>query len=167
MAEYDLDFAAKLADIADQVDEQDPWAHDARRVTIYLSRLSVEISLKALLENVGVPIKKIKSRSHNLRALLNDVGRCEVLAEVTKGEKSWVPASRVRAITLNLDFVEVTVGTLIDAEDQGASQYPNQIRYGNKVIDFEPSFVSEMAILLAIWARENFDDIRLPQRRHR
>lgn len=96
VAEYDLDFGAKLASIANEVDEADPWAYDARRVTIYLSRLSAEICLKALLEKAGMPISKIKSRSHNLRALLNDMGECEVYVEIAPGVKRWCPASRVR-----------------------------------------------------------------------
>lgn len=56
MPEYDIDFAAKLASVASEVDEKDPWAYDARRVTVYLSRLSAEISMKALLEKAGFPI---------------------------------------------------------------------------------------------------------------
>lgn len=164
MSEYDLDFAAKLAQVADQVDENDPWAYDARRVTTYLSRLSAEISLKGLLESAGVPIKEIRRHSHNLRELLKAVSKCEVLAEVTKGKMSWVTASRVRAVTLSLDFVEVTIGTLIDAEDQGASQYPNQIRYGNNVIDFDPTMLAKMALLLAVWAKENCENIRRPEK---
>ena len=160
MAEYDINFAAKLATVADQVDEKDPWAHDARRVTLYLSRLSAELTLKALLEKAGMPISKIRKRSHDLRGLLKDISDCEVEVEVTPGTKRWVPGSRVRAVSIDLGLAHIPIGTLIDAEDQGASRYPNEIRYGDQVVDFKPSLVSAMAILLAGWARDHWNVIR-------
>jgi hypothetical protein len=160
VAEYDLTFAAKLAAVADQVDEKDPWAHDARRVTLYLSRLSAELSLKALLERAGMPVARIRARYHDLRALLRDLGECEVEVENTPSERQWVSASRLRAVSIDLGFVQLPIGTIIDAEDQGASRYPNEIRYGERVVDFTPSFLSSMAILLSHWAKEHWDVIR-------
>jgi len=160
MPEYDIKFAAKLASVADQVDEKDPWAYDARRVTLYLGRLSAELTLKALLEQAGVPVSKIRARSHNLRGLLEDLGDCEVEVDVTPSTRRWVPASRVRAVSIDLGFVQLAIGTVIDAEDQGASRYPNEIRYGEKVVDFHPNFVSSMANLLAGWAAEHWNVIR-------
>jgi hypothetical protein len=50
MAEYDIAFAAKLAQVANELDEKEPHRYDAARVIVYLSRVSVEISMKALLE---------------------------------------------------------------------------------------------------------------------
>jgi len=49
--------------------------------------LSCEISLKALLEKAGVPIKKIRKRSHDLSGLLRDIGDCEIEIEISCGEK--------------------------------------------------------------------------------
>ena len=161
MAEYDLDFAAKLANVASEVDEKDPWAHDARRVTIYLSRLSAEISMKALLEKAGVPIQRIRARSHDLRGLLKDIGECEVEVEIAPSVNHWCSASRVRAAVIDLGVVHVPIGELIDAEDQGTSKYPNEIRYGESVIDFSPSLVSDMAVVLAGWAKAHWDTIRI------
>lgn len=160
MPEYDLDFATKLAQVADGVDEKDPWAYDARRVTLYLGRLSAEITLKALLEKAGVPYTKIRRHSHNLRALLKNLEECEVEVEICPGQKCWVSAARVRAVCIDLGFLQMPIGTIIDAEDQGASTYPNQIRYGEEVVDFDPNFVSSMALLLAKWARQHWDVIR-------
>lgn len=160
MPEYDIKFAAKLAAVADQVDENDPWAYDARRVTLYLGRLSAELTLKALLEHAGVPVSRIRARSHDLRGLLNDLGGCEVEVEIAPNTRRWVPASRVRAVSIDLGFVQLPIGTVIDAEDQGASRYPNEIRYGEKVIDFQPNFVSSTANLLAKWAADHWNAIR-------
>ena len=142
------------------VDENDPRGYDAARVTLYLSRLSMEISMKALLERAGVPKTKIRRRSHDLRGLLEDLGKCEVNIEVTPGTHVWVSASRVRAQSIDLGLAHLPIGTLIDAEDKGASQYPNEIRYGERVIDFKPSLVSAAAKLLAAWAKSHWDIIR-------
>ena len=133
MADYDIDFAAKLAAVANKVDENDPWAYDARRVTVYLSRLSAEVTMKALLEKAGFPLQRIRARSHDLRGLLKDLGDCEVEVEVAPGVRKWCPASRVRAAVIDLELVHVPIGEIIDAEDQGTSKYPNQIRYGEKI----------------------------------
>jgi hypothetical protein len=160
MAEYDLDFATKMAQVSDDVGEQDPWAYDARRVTIYLGRLSAELTLKALLERAGVPLAKIRARSHNLRALLRDLGECEVEVETAPGERKWVSASRVRAVCIDLGFLQMPIGIVIDAEDQGASTYPNQIRYGEQLVDFDAHFVSGTALLLARWAHDHWNAIR-------
>jgi hypothetical protein len=61
VAEYDLSFAAKLAEVAGEVHQKAPFAYDARRLVAYLSRLSVEIALKALLEQAGKPVKEIRA----------------------------------------------------------------------------------------------------------
>lgn len=161
MPQYDLDFAAKLAAVATDVDKNDPWAYDARRVTIYLSRLSAEISLKALLEQAGVPLLQIRNRSHDLRGLLKDVCECEVEVETAPGEKQWGSASCVRAAIIDFELVHVPIGEIIDAEEQGCSKYPNQIRYGETVIDFSPLLVSSMATVLAQWAKSHQKCIRV------
>lgn len=130
MAEYDLGFASKLAEIAADVDEKQGRNYDARRAIAYLSRLSFEITLKSLLEQAGVPIAEIRARSHNLRQLLADLSACEVEVEIAPGTKAWTSAARLRAVSIDLGFFQIPIGELITAEDQGASQYPNQIRYG-------------------------------------
>jgi hypothetical protein len=165
MAEYDIAFATKLAAVADEVDEKDPWAYDARRVTVYLSRLSAEITLKALLEKAGVPVPRIRDRSHDLRGLLKDLGGCEVQVEIAPGVYEWCSASRgIRTAVIDLGMVRLPIGEIIDAEDQGASKYPDQIRYGEAVIDFNPGLVASMAIVLAEWAKFHWNTIRWQQK---
>ncbi len=161
MAEYNLKFSEKLAEIAVKVDEEEPFAYVSRRATVYLSRLSAEISLKALLEQAGVPVRRIRGRSHNLSRLLKDVGKCEIEINLTPETKKWVPASRVRSVTLDMDFVDIPIGALIEANDDRISKYPNEIRYGEKVVDFHPSMMSEMAVTLAKWAKEHSKTIRV------
>ena len=161
MAEYDIDFAAKLAAVATEVDEKDPWACDASRVTIYLSRLSAELSMKALLEKAGVSIQRIRTRSHDLRGLLTDLGECEVEVEIALGVKQWCSASCVRAAVIDLEVIHIPIGYLIDAEAPNISKYPNEIRYGEQVIDFSPALVSAMAVVLANWAKSHWNTIRV------
>jgi HEPN domain-containing protein len=160
MPEYDFAFAKKLAAVADKVDEEDSRSYAACRVTVYLSRLSVEIALKALLERAGVPIEDIRARSHDLRGLLADLGKCEVEIDIAPWGKHWVSAARVRARTLDLGAAHVPIGDLIDAEDVGASRYPNQIRYGSTVVDFTPGLLAGMALELCAWAEEHWNCIR-------
>jgi hypothetical protein len=161
VAEYDIDFAAKLAAVANEVDEKDPWAYDARRVTVYLSRLSAEVTIKALLERAGFPLQRIRARSHDLRGLLKDLGECEVEVEVAPGVQTWCSASRVRTAVIDLELVHIPIGEIIDAEDQGTSKYPNQIRYGETVVDFNPWLVASMAVVLAKWAKVHWNGIRV------
>ena len=85
MPAYDRDFAAKLAEVADQTDDQDHWGDDGRRVTIYFGRQSAEITMKAFLEKASIPVSQIRARNHDLGGLPKDLSRCEVQVEVFLG----------------------------------------------------------------------------------
>ncbi|MBK6869244.1 MAG: hypothetical protein IPG98_15515 [Burkholderiales bacterium] len=161
MAEYDLDFACKLAEIANYVDGQNHWRHDARRATVYLARLSMEIAMKAMLELAGVPTPKIRARSHDLHKLLMDLGKCEVETKAASGTMEFVNAANVRSVVIDLGLAHVPIGEIIDAESQGISKYPHQIRYGSEVIDLDPGLVAEAALLLCKWAKAHWRSIRL------
>jgi hypothetical protein len=82
---------------------------DAQRTVLYLSLLSVEITLKAMLEQAGIPVSQIRAHSHHLAGLLSDLGRCEVEVEVAPGARRYVPASRLRACTLSDGAAQCTV----------------------------------------------------------
>lgn len=56
MAQYDLKFAERLAQVAAQLVADDITSVDAQRTVLYLSLLSMEISLKAMLEQAGKPV---------------------------------------------------------------------------------------------------------------
>ena len=60
MPEYEIAFGEKLADIARMVAAEACVTIDAQRTVLYLSLLSTEISLKAMLERAGRPITKIR-----------------------------------------------------------------------------------------------------------
>lgn len=161
MAEYDLAFSEKLADTARLVADDGIDSIDAKKTVLYLSLLSSEISLKALLERAGQPLTSIKARSHNLKALLEDLDRCEVQAEIAPGKLKWCSASRLRAVTIDPNFANATVGKLLEAEKDGASKYPNQVRYGNCLKHYPPAVVSKMASEIVVWAKQHWNNIRV------
>jgi hypothetical protein len=160
MAEYNLGLSEKLAETAELVVNDGIEDFDAAQTAIYLSLLSCEIALKALLEKAGQPVNEIRARSHNLSKLLEDLGRCEIEVEVANSRFMWVPASRLRAVTIDANYNNATVGTLLEAEAIGASRYPNQIRYGESFRHYPPEMIMKMAIKVVAWAKEYWDHIR-------
>jgi hypothetical protein len=134
---------------------------DAQRTVLYLSLLSTEITLKAMLERAGKPVPEIRVRSHRLAELLSDLGECEVEVEMTPGTKRYVSASRLRACPLKHGDGESTVGAVIDAESQGASTYPNQVRYGDVLRHFPAEVVAQMATKVSAFARKYWQSLRI------
>lgn len=161
MAEYDIAFSEKLADVANLVVSDGISDHDAKRTVLYLSLLSMEISLKAMLERAGKPVNAIRAHSHRLAELLTDLGQCEIEVEVAQGKCMYVPATRIRSCSLKHDCAEVTVGAVIDAESQGASTYPNQIRYGDVLLHYPPEVVAQVATMVVAFAHQHWQSIRI------
>ena len=136
MTEYDIAFGKRLAETARMVASVGLAALDAQRTVLYLSLLSTEITLKALLEHAVMPVSDIRTRSHRLAELLSDLGQCTVEVEIAPGIKRRVSASCIRAIPIDHGRAQSTVGAVIDAENQEASIYPNQVRYGEVLQHF-------------------------------
>lgn len=113
MAEYDIAFGEKLAEAARMVVAEDASTLEAQRTVTYLSLLSTEISLKAMLERAGKSVTDIRARSHRLAELLADLGRCEIEIEVSPGNRTYVPASRLRSRSLSHAEAESTIGAVI------------------------------------------------------
>lgn len=161
MAEYDIAFGEKLADVASFVSTVGLTDLDAKRTVLYLSLLSTEISLKAMLEHAGRPVAKIRAHSHKLADLLTDLGQCEIEVEVSQGNRMYVPATGLRSCTLRHGDAEVTVGAVIDAESLGASTYPNQIRYGDVLRHYPADVVAQMAEKVVAFAHQHWQSIRI------
>lgn len=161
MPEYDIAFGERLAETARMVAAEGLMPLEAQRTVLYLSLLSTEIALKAMLERAGKPVSEIRSHSHRLADLLSDLGRCEVEVEITPGTKRYVSASRLRACSLKYDNAESTVGAVIDAENQDASTYPTQVRYGDVLRHFPADVVVQMASKISAFAREHWQSIRI------
>lgn len=161
MPEYDIAFGEKLAEVANLVVADGISDLDAQRTVLYLSLLSTEISLKSMLEQAGKPLKEIRGRSHNLAELLTDVGQCQVEVEVVPGTRKFVPAVRLRSCSLEYGAAKATIGTVIEAENHGASKYPNQVRYGDLLRHYPPEVVAQMASKVAAFAREHWHSLRV------
>ncbi|GAB4119273.1 MAG: hypothetical protein Tsb0027_13430 [Wenzhouxiangellaceae bacterium] len=154
---YSIDFAERLIDAAESFFHMSSAEEDAGRAVLYLSLLSCEISLKSLLESAGFAPNELRQRSHSLAELLTDVCHCEV-PDLHIG--SYASASGLLAVQPIPDVPAATVGKILDAENAGASTYPNEIRYGEFVRHYEPHYVLCCARSVCKWVRVNMDDIR-------
>lgn len=159
MPEYSLGFSEKLIEAVGIVHDNDPEEPDAKRTVLYLSLLSAEICIKAALEQAGCPISVICKKSHNLGALLELLGQCELQKDIGNGVMRSVNASRIRAVTVDANYDNATVGTLLTGEEEGASVYPNQIRYGDAIEHYPPEVVLAAATLAFSWVKKHFDSM--------
>jgi HEPN domain-containing protein len=160
MAEYNLGFSEKLIEAAELVASDGITEFDSLQTVIYLSLLSSEISMKALLENAGHPIKAIRKCSHDLKQLLDSLGSCEVEVEIVPGHLRWGSAARLRGKVVDPAYGDATVGAIIEKAAIEASTYPNNIRYGESIRHFPPELVLKMAKTILSWAKANIGNIR-------
>lgn len=159
--EYDIHFGERLASTARDVVANGTEPIDAQRMVLYLSLLSVEISLKAVLEHAGVPVQEIRACSHRLIQLLHLVDALEVKIQITPSSTPrWVAGSRIRSVVVDDALNNATVGNLIEAE--GVSQYPNQIRYGEMLRHYPASIMAQLAMEVSEWCINNRDKVRFP-----
>lgn len=167
MPEYSLGFSKKLIEAACIISQEYIDDVDAVRTILYLSSLSSEISLKALLEQAGVPVSDIKNLRHSLGELLTHVGKCQIQEEVTSGTRAWVPATRIRSIVVDHRYGDATVGKILTGEECGASNYPNELRYGDRLRDYSVELKLGAAKAVVEWATEHWNEIRLSGRQPR
>lgn len=160
MSEYNIGFSKVLIDAAKAITEMTGRdTLESERAALYLCKLSCEITLKALLEKAGKTVKEIRTYSHNLIALQDAFSFCEVEDETSNG--SWITANGFRGIVTDKRFSDATIGKILNAEDFGASKYPNQIRYGEELADFPFECWLVTATELISWAQKYYDRIRL------
>lgn len=160
MAEYSFTMSATIGKAAQLLVEQVGLDEvEAQRTVLYLSCLSAELTLKTLLESAGMPLGEIKKLSHNLSLLQDEVGRCEVKVEAG-GRPSWRPGTRVKALVVTTAQLSTTLGELLTLEARGASQYPNEIRYGEHVSHAPANVMLNGAQVLLQWARDDVLAIR-------
>ncbi len=161
MPTFSLDFSEKLIEAAVHLQESDSESIDGQRTTLYLSLLSCEITLKALLEKAGYhPFKEIKKLSHDLSKLLAEFSNCEITKEVVSGKEQRVPATSIRSLSIRFANEESTTGDLICVEKEGVSIYPNEIRYGNELTHFPAPAMLQVAQELLRWAEYHIGTIQ-------
>jgi len=156
---YSLEFSKRLLEAARALAEEASGKNEAGRAVLYLSLLSCEITLKALLEKAGFSVKHLKKRSHDLRGLLKDICHCELTGTGIGNSKPF-RASRLLARAVILNTFNGTVGALLHAEDLGVSKYPSDIRYGDLISHFPPMVMLECASVLLSWAEDNIGMIK-------
>jgi len=157
--EYSLEFSERLIDAGNSIARAAEGKDDAGRAALYLSLLSCEVSLKALLERAGFTVRELRKRSHDLKGLLQDICSCELAGTGISGSKPF-RASRLLSQEVIENTSNGTVGALLHAEEVGASKYPNDIRYGDLVTHFPPLVMLKCASILHGWAKDNIDIIR-------
>lgn len=149
MPEYDISFADKLSQVACQVLADGIEEIEAQRTVLYLSLLSTEIALKAMLEKAGKPIAGIRSRSHNIAGLLSDLDHCNVCVE----DSHSLSASRIRAIELSYGVAKITVGAVIDVASDHASRYPGEVRYGERLSHYPATTMAQLSTSVVLFAK--------------
>jgi hypothetical protein len=156
--EYNLDFSQRLIDAAKTFVDKGELGDEAGRAILYLSLLSCEVSLKAILEKAGYSTKELKKRSHDISGLLKDLCFCDLIGSGPASK----PYSGAELLGEEVDpnYGNGTVGHLLSGEENGASKYPNEIRYGESVIHFPPLIMLNCASKVCDWVRENINIIK-------
>src|SRR5262245_15018644 len=98
MPEYSLEFSESLIKAAEGLAAGGMDSVGDKRAVLYLSLVSCEITLKALLERAGWAIYDLIKCSHDLSKLLALFSKTEVEEEICPGRLMWVPAARIRSI---------------------------------------------------------------------
>lgn len=152
--EYSFEFGERLIEAADSFIIEVKSIDEVSRTVLYLSLLSCEVTLKALLETAGFSTQQLKKHSHDLSGLLKDICCCELIGTGIDSSKPF-SASRLLSLEVVPNISNGTVGALLNAEGIGASKYPNEIRYGELITHFQPSIILSCAKVLSKWANEN------------
>jgi hypothetical protein len=145
---YSFEFAKRLTEAAESVFQDGAELDEAGRTILYLSCLSCEISLKALLERSGYSSKELKKLSHNLSALLAEVSSCSF---ASTGQK----ASSIRSKEVVPGTANGTIGALLESEISGGSIYPKEIRYGKVVRHYPPEVMLKCAKAVSDWCNQH------------
>lgn len=157
--EYSIEFGERLIEAADSFVTKSSPSDEVGRTVLYLSLLSCEISLKALLEKAGFSVQELTRRSHDLSGLAKDICCCELTGTGIGNSKPF-SAARLLSQEVVPNTSNGTVGTLLKAESIGASKYPNDIRYGELITHFPPLVVLSCAKVISKWGKENMSCIK-------
>lgn len=149
---YSIEFSKALLESGRYAASSLSDCADAQRAALYLALLSSELTLKALLERAGMTLGQIRPLSHRMTDLLKAIDKCTVDVQVNAMKTRRVQASRVRSISIQYGSAQSTVGRLLSLEFEGASVYPNQVRYGERLVHAPASAMLMVASVLLNWA---------------
>ena len=158
---YNLGFSKKLIEAAQFIIDDDGNEFDKLQTVLYLSHLSCEITLKALLEKAGKPIKDIIACSHDFDKMFQPFYvEIEIYKEVGNNIYRWVKASGIGCDQTKKGIYEPTIITMLT--DKQTSKYPTNLRYaGDHISAYPPQELINASRILLSNARECWDNIRL------
>jgi len=161
MAEYSIEFAQEMSKASNAIVSAGLGSEDAKRAALYVGLVACEIAIKSALEKAGKPIVEIKTNGHDLSKLLDDLGACTVLAEISAGVLTRVSATRIRSIVVDSNYADATIGKLLQAEQFGVSKFPNEIRYGDTLKHFPAFVIARLSEQVVAWVRLHRDDLQV------
>ena len=65
-----------------------------------------------------------------------------------------------RRVLVDCNYANATIGHLLDAEQNGASKFPNEIRYGQALMHFPVSVMAKLSNKTVAWVQLHWDDIQ-------
>jgi len=159
MPEYSIGFAQEMSKASNAIVDAGFDSVDAQRAVLYIGLVSCEIAIKAALEKAGIPIVKVKASHHNLATLLKLLGTCSVLLADSQRR---VSATCIRSIVVNDAYVNATIGNLLEAENLGASRFPNEVRYGDFLEHYPAALIACLSRKVVDWVNLHNDHIEAP-----
>ena len=148
-----------MSDASILIIESSSIKEESERAAIYTALVACEIALKYALEISGKALSEIP-KTHNLDKLLNLVCSCTVLAEVTNGKLTRVPATRLRSVVVDSRYNNATVGNLLESEKYNVSMFPNEIRYGETLKHFPVETIQKLSSKIISWVKLHAETIK-------
>ena len=146
--EFSFDFAERMIDSATLLGQNFDGQNETARAVVYQSCVSIEVSMKSLLEQSGMPERVIRKLSHRLTDLL------EAVDSLHENGNELEPYKKLWSAAVDLKLINGSVGLLLTEASKG-STYPNEMRYGNLVECIEPRLMFEMSKVVLDWCKSN------------
>jgi hypothetical protein len=161
VAIYNLGFSEKLIEAAQLVFDDDGDEFDKLQTVLYLCHLSCEITLKALLEKAGKPIKDIIACAHDFDKIFQPFFvEVEINREVGNNIYRWIKSGGIGCEQTKDGIFEPTIRTMLT--DKRTSQYPSHLRYaGDHISAYPPQELIKASKILLNDALKYYDNIRL------
>lgn len=160
MAEYSIEFAQEMSKASNSIISAGLISEDAKRAALYIGLVACEVAIKSALEKAGKPTPYIKTYRHDLSSLLDALSTCTVCTEISAGKLTRVSAARIRSVIVDSNYADATVGKLLQAEQFGASRFPNEIRYGDILKHFPASVIAHLSEKIVAWVKLHLDDLQ-------
>lgn len=130
-----------------------------------MSLSSCAMALRAALEKAGKPVSDIDREKDTRSSLLAEVCSCTVLREIAPNNRRRVSAMCIRSESFVGEafrkYGDVTVGYLLDAKDDGASEFLDEMR-DDRMRGFPADLMAELSVKVVEWVQLHWEDIEFP-----